>query len=366
LRAAFLQAEELERAGMRVLVTGHLGYIGPVMVRKFKSAGHFVAGLDTAYFCKSFAADDPTAVPDSELIRDVREVTREDLQGFDCIVHLAALSNDPLGELAAELTQQINFAATLRIAKLAKAVGVRRFIFASSCSLYGASGSEADLSEDAALNPVSAYAVSKVQSEAALRELADDSFTPVFMRNATAYGVSPGMRFDLVLNNLFAWARTSGTIRVTSDGTPWRPLVHIEDISLAALCAAEAPAELVCAQAFNIGRSDANYRIREIAAIVAEHVPGAAVQITGESAGDRRSYRVCFDKAARHLPGFAPTWTVERGCVELKAWFDARHESVDSFQSARFIRLKHLRQLMSEGHLTPTLHWRSEARLRQA
>lgn len=341
---------------MRVLITGHQGYIGTVMVAAFKRAGHFVAGLDTGYF-RDCLLDEPDEAPDVEVARDIRQVQAEDFRGIDCVVHLAALSNDPMGELAPELTRQINYEATIRTAQVAKASGVARFVFASSCSLYGAASSDDPLTEDAPFNPVSAYAVSKVKSELALRELADSRFTPVFLRNATAFGVSPRMRFDLVLNNLTAWAKTSGRIRVMSDGSPWRPLVHIEDISRAALCAAESPRDAVHNEAFNIGRNDNNLRIRDIAEVVARRVPQATVEITGETAGDRRSYRVSFDKAMERLPGFAATWTVERGCRELTDWFDSRAESVDSFQSRQCIRLKQLHHLMAQGRLSASLLW---------
>ncbi len=341
---------------MRILITGHQGYIGPVMVRAFKRAGHFVAGLDIGYFrdCLTTPLD---VLPDQEITRDIRQISAEDLRGFDCIVHLAALSNDPMGELAPELTLQINYEASVRTAQLAKSAGVRRFIFASSCSLYGAASGDEPLTEAAPFNPVSVYAISKVKSELALRELADDSFTPVYLRNATAFGVSPRMRFDLLLNNLMAWARTAGNIRVTSDGTPWRPLVHIEDIAAAALCSAEAPAGTVHNQAFNIGRNDCNFRIRDIAQAVAREVPEARLDITGETAGDLRSYRVNFDKASNHLPGFSPSWSIERGCRELCDWFNCRHETADSFQSRRYIRLKQLKHLVAERQLTATLRW---------
>jgi nucleoside-diphosphate-sugar epimerase len=341
---------------MRVLITGHLGYIGPTMVRIFKEAGHFVAGLDTCYFRECF--DSESAVtPDIELTKDIRQVELQDLQGYDCIVHLAALSNDPMGELAPELTLQINYEASARTASLAKEAGVGRFIFASSCSLYGAADTTAPLTEEATLNPVSAYAVSKAKTEAALSNLADDNFTPVYLRNATAYGVSPGMRFDLVLNNLMGWARTSGRVRVMSDGTPWRPLVHIEDISLAALCAAQAPRELVHNQAFNVGRNDNNYRIKDIAEAVARSASSASLAITGDTAGDTRSYRVSFDKSLRTLPGFAPSWNIERGCEELNRWFSMRKETVDSFQSKQFVRLKQLKYLLAEKRIDNDLFW---------
>lgn len=346
---------------MRVLITGHQGYIGTVMVPMFKRAGHYVAGLDTGYFRECLAGD-ADAGPDMEIAKDIRHVAAEDLRGFDCIVHLAALSNDPMGELAPELTMHINYEATVRTAQLAKAAGVSRFIFASSCSLYGSASNDHALTEDAPFNPVSTYAISKVKAELALRELADARFTPVYLRNATAFGVSPRMRFDLVLNNLMAWAKTSRRIRVMSDGTPWRPLVHIEDIASAALCAAEAPRSAVHNEAFNVGRDDNNFRVREIAETVAQQVPGAMVEITGETVGDLRSYRVSFEKVARQLPGFAATWTIEHGCGELNDWFDARSESVDSFQSRRCIRLKQLKLLVAERQLTEGLYWTPEAR----
>jgi len=341
---------------MRVLITGHLGYIGSVMVRTFKRAGHFVAGYDTGYFrdCLTSPAE---VLPDREIIKDIRQIAGDDLRGFDCVVHLAALSNDPMGELAPELTLQINYEATVRTARIAKDVGARRFVFASSCSLYGAAGGDQPLYEDAPFNPVSAYAESKVKAELALRALADERFTPVYLRNATAYGVSARMRFDLVLNNLMGWAKTAQRICVTSDGTPWRPLVHIEDIAAAALCAAEAPDAAVHNEAFNVGRNDSNFRIGDIAEAVARSVPGATLEISGETRGDLRSYRVNFDKAARCLPGFTPAWTIERGCRELSEWFDSRHESVESFQSRRCIRLKHLKHLVAERRLLDDLSW---------
>jgi nucleoside-diphosphate-sugar epimerase len=345
---------------MRILITGHLGYIGPTMIRVFKEAGHFVAGLDTGYFSDCLTSETATA-PDKELIKDIRRVEQQDLQGFDCIVHLAALSNDPMGELAPELTLQINYEASARTARIAKEAGVGRFIFASSCSLYGAANTTAPLTEDAGLNPVSAYAVSKAKTETALNNLADENFTPVHLRNATAYGVSPRMRFDLVLNNLMGWARTSGRVRVMSDGTPWRPLVHIEDISLAALCAAQAPRDAVHNQAFNIGRNDGNYRIRDIAEAVARSASSASLEITGDTAGDPRSYRVSFDKSLHRLPGFTPSWDLERGCEELNRWFSFRHETIDSFQSRQFVRLKQLKHLLAHHQITNDLFWTEQS-----
>lgn len=345
-------------ARMKVLITGHLGYVGPIMVKRFREAGHFVCGFDTGYFRECI---DPNALlvpPDREIVKDIRDVVPEDLDGIDTVVHLAALSNDPMGELNPQLTYDINHAAGIRLAVAAKKAGVSRFLFASSCSIYGAAGdSLTPLDETAPFNPVSAYAVSKVKTEADLLGLADNSFSPVFLRNSTAYGVSPRIRFDLVLNNLAAWARITGSIKVMSDGTPWRPLVHIEDMSLAALAAAEAPRDAVHAQAFNIGRQDANYQVRDIAWIVAHQVPASTLEITGQNGGDSRSYRVDFSKARRMLPGFNPEWTLERGCEEVDRWLCEKRLGEQDFQSRLYIRLKQLQHLMTNGAIGPDLRY---------
>jgi len=343
---------------MRTMITGHLGYIGPIMVQFFKNAGHWVCGLDTGYFRDCIGRGSAVVAPDREILKDIRDVLPEDLEGIDVVVHLAALSNDPMGALNPALTFDINHAACIRLAGAAKQAGVSRFLFASSCSIYGAAGnSGTPLDETAVFNPVSAYAASKVKTEEDLLKLADDGFSPVFLRNATAFGVSPRLRFDLVLNNLLAWARITGTIRVMSDGTPWRPLVHIEDMSRAALAAAEAPGEVVHAQAFNIGREDGNYQVRDIAEIVARQTPGAKMEITGQNGGDPRSYRVDFGKAQRCLPGFNPQWTLEMGCEELDRWLVDRKLSEQEFQSRFYIRLKQLQHLMSEGIVNADLRY---------
>jgi nucleoside-diphosphate-sugar epimerase len=316
-----------------------------------RARGHRVTGLDIGYFedCVAIPAQD--IAPDRQIRRDIREVSAADLQGIDVVVHLAGLSNDPMGELNPRLTHDINTEGTLRLARLAKAAGVGRFVFASSCSIYGAAGGAAALDETAGLDPVSAYASSKADSEAGLSAMADADFAPVFMRNATAYGLGARPRFDLVVNNLSGWAWTTGAVRVMSDGTPWRPLAHIEDISLAALCAAEAPADLVRGRAFNIGRADANYQVREIALAVCDAFPSARLEITGAAGGDPRSYRVDFGRALRELPGFAPQWTLERGVDEAARWLKDNGLKDADFDSRLFIRLKQLRHEMAEGRL---------------
>lgn len=336
---------------MRILVTGNQGFIGPVMTAMAQARGHAVTGFDTGFF------DDggPDATVQRQVRGDVRDITASDLEGIDAIIHLAALSNDPMGALDTELTLDINFRASARLAGLAKSVGVNRFIFASSCSLYGASGGDAALDETAPMQPVSAYAVSKARTEEALLSLADDQFSPVFMRNATAYGVGPRPRFDLVVNNLAGWAYTDGVLRILSDGTPWRPLVHIEDIALAALCAAEAPADAVHAQAFNIGHPEGNYQVRDIAHAVQAAFPGSQLEFSGTATHDPRSYRVTFDKALKHLPGFSPRWTLNRGIGEVASWLKAGGLGPDRFDSRRFIRLGQLQHAMEQGLLDTDL-----------
>jgi nucleoside-diphosphate-sugar epimerase len=285
----------------------------------------------------------------------MRDVIAADVEGVDAIIHLAGLSNDPMGALDADLTREINLDGSLRLGALAKAAGVGRFVFASSCSLYGAAGGEEALDETAPMAPVSAYAISKARAEEGLLSLADADFSPVFMRNATAYGVGPRPRFDLVVNNLAGWAHSTGVLRVMSDGTPWRPLVHIEDIALAALCAVEAPREAVHAQAFNIGRSDGNYQVKDIAQAVSRAFPDARLDITGESGGDPRSYRVSFDKALSGLPGFAPKWTLETGVEEVARWLRDGGLGGDAFDSRRFVRLAQLQHEVERGRLDDRL-----------
>ena len=333
---------------MHLLVTGNQGYIGPILTRLARARGHRVTGLDIGYFASCLAPGAVEVPADRQIVRDIRDVGPGDLAGIDAVIHLAGLSNDPLGALDPALTFAINRDATIRLGALARDARIGRFVFASSCSIYGAAG-DAALDETAAVNPVSAYAASKVESEIGLAALADEGFSPVFLRNATAYGVSPRMRFDLVLNNLLATGHATGTITVLSDGTPWRPLAHIEDIAAASLAAAEAPREAVHAQAFNIGRNDANYRVAAIAEAAARSLPGSRIDITGETGGDPRSYRVRFDKALAGLPGFAPAWTIERGAAEIADWLARAGLAGDDWNARRYIRLKQLRHAIDSG-----------------
>lgn len=337
---------------MKVILTGDRGYIGAVLAPMLLERGHAVTGVDSDLFeACTYAgklADYPT------IRKDSRDIAAADVKGADAIIHLAGLSNDPLGDYRPELTADINLAASVRIAEIAKAAGVRRFIFASSCSNYGAAGDDF-LDENATFNPVTPYGESKVGVERAVSRLADDEFSPTFLRASTAYGFSPRIRFDLVINNLTAWAFTTGKVRLKSDGKPWRPVVHVEDIARAYVAALESDIDAVHNKAFNVGVTSENYRIRDLAEIVRDEVPGSEVTFASDAAPDKRNYRVDCNLIARALPGFKPQWTARRGVRQLYEKFCEHNLSLDQFEGEAFNRIAHVKKLLRDGVLSGDL-----------
>lgn len=339
---------------MRVLVTGHNGYIGSVLAPMVRAAGHDVVGLDTFLFEGGTFGRDSAKY--ETLRMDLRDVQVSDLRGFDAVMHLAALSNDPLGDVNPNITFDINHIGSVRLAQLAKQAGIQRFIFASSCSLYGVAG-DTMLTEDAPFNPITPYGVSKVLFERDVSTLADDSFSPTFLRNSTAYGVSPRLRADVVVNNLVAVAYTTGEVLIQSDGTPWRPLVHIEDIARAFIAVLHAPRELVHNEAFNVGRSEENYRVRDLGALVEQVIPGSKVRYAEGGGPDPRCYRVDCSKIARTLPEYQPEWTVRKGMEQLRDAFERNGLTKEELLGNRYFRIKRLRSLQAEGLLDDNLRW---------
>ncbi len=339
---------------MKVLVTGHRGFIGTIMIPILLKEGFDVVGLDTDLYRGCTYGESITNIP--SLIKDVRDINKDDLQGIDAIVHLAALSNDPLGNIDPDLTYDINYKASIHLAELARDVGVQRFLFASSCSMYGKAGDK-HLDETANFNPVTAYAKSKVYVERDLKEMANDDFSPVFLRNATAYGVSPRIRFDLVINNLAAWAHTTGKIHMKSDGTPWRPLVHIEDITQAVVCALKAPRETIHNLAVNVGSNDENYQMKELAELVKEIVPDCEIEYAEDASPDTRCYRVNFDKIHRVFPEFKTNWTARMGVEQCYRSYEEYGLNKADYEGIRYKRIAHIENLIAEGKLGRDLRW---------
>lgn len=342
---------------MRVLVTGSHGYLGTVLTSRLIQSGFDVVGLDVGWFedCELMPAP---IVP--WIQADIRDLEPSDLRGFDAVLHLAALSNDPLGNLNPELTLDINYRAAVRLARLCKEAGVERFVFSSSCSLYGSAG-ETPVNEESAMAPVTAYGQSKALVDREVSQLADDRFSPTFLRHATAYGLSPRLRLDLVVNELVALAMTTGRILLKSDGTPWRPLVHAEDIAQIFEVVLSVPRERVHNQAFNVGRSEENYRILQVAEIVRETVPGTRIEIASGAGPDLRCYRVDFSKLERRLPEFKPEWTVPRGAQQLLDAYRRYGLTESVIESSRFYRLGSLRSLRDQGRLSSDLRWLEKA-----
>ena len=339
---------------MKVVVTGTEGYLGTLLPPLLEERGHEALGIDTGYYKSGWLYNGVRSAP-RVLVKDIREVTATDLAGADAVVHMAELSNDPTGQLAPHITHAINHQGSVRLARLAKEAGVERFIYMSSCSVYGVA-TDGEVSEESPVNPQTAYAECKTLVERDVRPMADDDFSPTFMRNATAYGASPRMRFDLVLNNLAGLAHTTRTIAMISDGTPWRPLVHALDIGKAIVCALEAPREAVHGEIFNVGDTAHNYRVREVAEFVAAAFPGCELSF-GEAGADNRSYRVTFEKIRRHLPSFSCDWSAERGAAQLADIFTRIGLTEEQFLSRGHTRLAQLEHLIATGQLDADFFW---------
>lgn len=329
---------------MKVFVTGHKGYIGVHLVKLLKKEGHPVVGCDIDLFNE--CDWEPFTKPDIEIIKDIRDLSANDLKGCDCVMHLAAISNDPMGELNPEITYSVNKDGSIHLAHIAKKAGVKQFLFSCSCSIYGR-GEKLDLDETAKLNPVSTYAISKVEAEREISRLADENFSPTFLRNATAYGYSPMLRVDLVANNLLACAFTRGDIRIMSDGTPWRPLIHCKDIARAFIAFMHAPTDTIHNKAINIGANSENYQVKDVAEQVKKLIPAANIVYTGEVGADPRNYRVNFDLLKNLLPDFTLEYTLSNGLKELYNKFVEHKFSVSDFEGNKFVRLRTLKNRLS-------------------
>jgi nucleoside-diphosphate-sugar epimerase len=344
---------------MRILVTGHEGYLGTVLVPVLAAAGHEVTGLDTGLFAPCLLGPEPGPV--RTLRRDLRDVRAEDCRGYDAVIHLAALSNDPVGNLDPELTFDINYRSTVALARAAKEAGVARFLFSSSCSLYGAGPDDQPLTEDAAFAPVTPYGESKIRAEQDVAALAGDGFAPVFLRNATAYGFSPRLRTDLVVNELVATALLDGQVRLRSLGQAWRPLVHVDDIAAAFTALLAAPRERVSGQAYNVGRTGENFRIMDVARIVRDLVPGSEIVIASGSSADQRNYRVSCDRIAAQVPEFSPRWTLADGVRQLADAYRGYGLTREVLDGPRYQRLRRVQALQQAGHLDEQLRWNGTA-----